>query len=64
MRRNLKQALRWFLVEFGLYAALVGAYYFLVLHYLGHWLNGLFIPLPLIGAAIMLHGLLTGHGTK
>jgi hypothetical protein len=30
-------------------------------HFTGLWIRMAFIPLPLIGAALMLHGLLTGH---
>jgi hypothetical protein len=32
----------WFLIEVGVYAVFVFAYYFLVLHFLGSWLKGLF----------------------
>lgn len=40
-----KQVGRWlgrFLLELCVYAALVAVYYFLVLRFLGGWLNGLF----------------------
>ena len=33
-------------------------------YFVGPRIRAAFIPLPLIGAALMLHGLLTGHGVK
>ncbi len=42
MKREVANSLRSFVVEFAVYAVLVAGYYFLVLHYLGNWLNELF----------------------
>ncbi len=42
MKREVEDSLRTFLVELVVYAVLVIGYYFLVLHLLGGWLNGLF----------------------
>lgn len=33
-------------------------------YFKGVWIRVAFIPLPLIGAGIILHGLLTGHPAK
>ncbi len=33
-------------------------------YFVGPRIRAAFIPLPLLGAALMLHGLLTGHGGK
>jgi hypothetical protein len=41
VKREAAKTLRAFLIELPIYAALVLAYFFLVLHLLGHWLNGL-----------------------
>jgi hypothetical protein len=40
-RAEKMRTLRAFLVELAVYAAFVVAYFFLVLHFLGDWLNGL-----------------------
>jgi hypothetical protein len=42
MKRDVKNSLRSFFLEFVVYAVMVVAYYFLVLHLLGGWLNELF----------------------
>ncbi len=42
MKRSPIRSLRAFLIEAAVYAALVFAYYFLVLHLLGDWLYDLF----------------------
>ena len=42
MKREVENAIRSFLLEFVVYAALVVAYFFLVLHLLGDWLHHLF----------------------
>jgi membrane protease YdiL (CAAX protease family) len=42
MKPDVKQSLRSFAVECIVYGALVAAYFFLVLHFLGNWLNQLF----------------------
>lgn len=41
MRAETARTFRAFLVELAVYAALVTAYFFLVLHFLGDWLNEL-----------------------
>jgi hypothetical protein len=52
---------RSFLVEFGVYGALVTGYFFLVLHLLGGWLLRLFQSnRPLYAAAAL--GLIIGQG--
>ena len=50
-----------YLVELGLYAVLVVAYYFLVLHFLGDWLHRLFSHDRRAYAAVAL-GLIVGQG--
>ncbi len=42
MKRDVENSVRSFLVELVVYAALVAGYYFLVLEFLGDWLNHLF----------------------
>ena len=42
MRRDFKKSVGSFLAEVLVYAALVAGYYFLVLHFLGAWLQQLF----------------------
>ncbi len=42
MKREIRTALKSFLIELAVYAILVVGYYFLVLHLLGPWLEGLF----------------------
>jgi hypothetical protein len=59
----------WFLIELAVYAVFVFAYYFLVLHFLGAWLKGLFdhhragyaaVALALMVAQGIMLELLTG----
>ena len=40
--KPLARSVGWFLIELSLYAALVAAYYFLVLKFLGGWLYNLY----------------------
>ena len=42
MERGLRKSLASFVVELAVYAALVTVYFFLVLHFLGGWLERLF----------------------
>lgn len=42
MKRELSRAVRSFFLELGVYGVLVAAYYFLVLHFLGGWLQRLY----------------------
>ncbi len=60
-KREFESSLRSFLVEFVVYAVLVGVYYLLVLHYLGPWLNGLFHRDRALYAFVAL-GLIIGQG--
>ena len=41
MKKEAANTLRAFLIELAIYAVLVVAYFFLVLHFLGEWLHGL-----------------------
>lgn len=41
MKKSTAKTLRAFLIELAIYAVLVVAYFFLVLHFLGSWLHGL-----------------------
>ncbi len=61
MKREFRNAVRSFLVEFAVYAVLVAGYYLLVLHYLGGWLNGLFKHERGVYAWVAL-GLIVGQG--
>lgn len=61
MKPEIENSLRSFLVELVVYAALVAAYYLLVLHLLGHWLHGLFQDKRQAYAWIAL-GLIIGQG--
>ncbi len=61
MKRDVENSLRSFLVEFVVYAALVAGYYFLVLHFLGGWLNDLFHRERHVYAGVAL-GLIIGQG--
>lgn len=54
MDPEIKSSLKSFLIEFFLYAALVFAYYFLVLRFLGGWLERLFASDRKFYAAIAL----------
>jgi len=42
MEKKIGNAIAWFLLELGVYGALVTGYYCLVLKFLGAWLYGLF----------------------
>ena len=42
MKREFENSLRSYLVELLVYSALVAGYYFLVLHFLGDWLYGIY----------------------
>ena len=42
MKKGIGSSLGWFVLELAVYAALVTAYYLLVLKFLGSWLHGLF----------------------
>jgi len=61
MKREYENPLRSFLVELVIYAGLVAGYYFLVLHYLGDWLNGLYHQHRTVYAWVAL-GLISGQG--
>jgi hypothetical protein len=61
MKRHVENSLRSFLVEFVVYTALVAAYYFLVLHFLGDWLLRLFLHQRNVYAGMAL-GLIIGQG--
>jgi hypothetical protein len=61
MRRDVENSLRSFFVELVVYAALVAGYYFLVLHFLGHWLYELFQKERRLYAVVSL-GLIVGQG--
>jgi hypothetical protein len=69
MKKETARTLRAFLIELGIYAVLVIAYFFLVLHYLGGWLYQLEVHhryayagvaiLLIIGQAVLLEGVTT-----
>ena len=61
MKPNVKQSLRSFAVESVVYATLVAAYFFLVLHFLGNWLNQLFHTNRSLYSVVAL-GLIIGQG--
>jgi hypothetical protein len=61
LKPELKTTLKSYLGEVIIYAGLVAGYYFLVLHFLGGWLNGLFKHDRRLYAAIAL-GLIIGQG--
>ena len=61
MKPEVESSVRSFLAEFLLYAALVAGYYFLVLHFMGAWLEGLFKTERRAYAAIAL-ALIIGQG--
>ena len=42
MKREARRSLKAFLIELAVYAALVTAYFFLVLEFLGDWLTGIY----------------------
>jgi hypothetical protein len=69
MKKDTAQTLRAFLIELFVYAVLVIGYFFLVLHFLGGWLQGLELDhrktyagvaiLLIIGQAVVLEGVTT-----
>jgi NADH:ubiquinone oxidoreductase subunit H len=69
MKADTAKTLRAFLIELGLYAVLVIAYFFLVLHFLGGWLGrlehqhrvvyALVAILLIIGQAVLLENVTT-----
>ena len=61
MKREVENSIRAFLIEFVVYAVLVAAYYFLVLHFLGDWLWRLFTSERGTYAAVSL-ALIIGQG--
>ena len=61
MKPKLENALKAYLIELLIYAVLVAGYFFLVLHFLGHWLNQLFRTERWAYAFVAL-GLILGQG--
>ncbi len=61
MKPEIKSTVRSYTGEVIIYAGLVAAYYFLVLHYLGHWLAQLFLHDRRMYAGLAL-GLIIGQG--
>jgi hypothetical protein len=61
MNLEIKRSFKGFLVELFLYSGLVLGYFFLVLKYLGHWLNDLYLQNRPLYAAVAL-GLMIGQG--
>jgi hypothetical protein len=69
MKKETATTLRAFLIELAIYAVLVVAYFFLVLHFLGGWLHGLehghrygyagVTILLMIGQAVLLQNVTT-----
>jgi hypothetical protein len=69
MKKEAIKTLRAFLIELAVYAALVVAYFFLVLHFLGGWLRQLEVQhrytyagvaiLLIIGQAVLLESVTT-----
>ena len=69
MKKETAKTFRAFLVELAIYAVLVVAYFFLVLHFLGEWLHQLELLhrytyagvaiLLIIGQAVVLEGVTT-----
>ena len=69
MKRETAKTLRVFLIELAIYAVLVVAYFFLVLHFLGEWLYqletrhrytyGCVAILLMIGQAVVLQNVTT-----
>jgi hypothetical protein len=69
MRKDAARTLRAFAIELAIYAVLIVAYFFLVLHLLGEWLYGLEIHhryiyaslsiVLIVGQAILLESLTT-----
>ena len=61
LKPELKTTLKSYLGEVIIYAGLVAGYYFLVLHFLGGWLDGLFNHDRRLYAVVAL-GLIIGQG--
>jgi hypothetical protein len=61
MNRELRSSIKSFLIELGLYALLVVVYFFLVLRFLGSWLQHLFQHERRLYAAVALL-LIVGQG--
>ncbi len=61
MKREIRTALKSFLLEVAMYGVLVVGYYFLVLHLLGAWLERLFEQDRRLYAGVAL-GLVLGQG--
>ena len=61
MNGKVKNSLKSFLIELVVYAVMVVAYFFLVLHFLGNWLNHIFEHDRRIYAALAL-GLIVCQG--
>lgn len=61
MKSETKTFLKFFLIEVAIYSAVVVAYYFLVLDFLGDWLSMLFHQERRVYAAVAL-GLIVGQG--
>jgi len=61
MRPDVKHALKSFFIELVVYGVLVVGYFFLVLHFLGDWLQGLFVQHRAVYAALAL-ALIVGQG--
>jgi hypothetical protein len=61
MNLEIKRSLKGFLVELFLYSGLVVGYFFLVLKFLGHWLDQLYLHDRPMYAAVAL-GLMVGQG--
>ena len=69
MKKDTATTFRAFLIELAIYAAMVTAYFFLVLHFLGNWLlwvedshrywYGLLAIALMIGQAVVLESLTT-----
>jgi hypothetical protein len=69
MRKDAARTLRAFAIELAIYAVLIVAYFFLVLHLLGQWLYGLEIHhryiyaglsiVLIVGQAVLLESLTT-----
>jgi len=59
--KKAQKYLRSFLLELGVYTALVTVYFFLVLHFLGQWLKHLFDTNKLVYAIVALL-LIIGQG--
>lgn len=61
MQREVKSSLKSFMIEFGVYGLLVTAYFFLVLHFLGGWLERLYQDERRVYAGVAL-GLIVCQG--